>query len=221
MLGFLNSVSVIGTNWFSIKGAFYDAQSSGFRIVDIIMLFIPGLFSVISGIVIWRKAEFIAGKIFPPGATPLEGTATNLSREEILKLAIKIIGIWMIVKSIPGLISLGASLFFPSNSVFNNSAGNYYDQQRIIGLIRVSVEFLVGWLLLASSQVLNFLKAVFLFERELIPQIPVQEISNMIRCPYCKDPINGAVRVQCEKCGTFYHETCLREHGGCSILGCA
>jgi hypothetical protein len=43
-----------------------------------------------------------------------------------------------------------------------------------------------------------------------------------LRCPYCRDALLlQKPHVECETCGTRYHEDCHAERGGCSVFGCA
>ena len=43
-----------------------------------------------------------------------------------------------------------------------------------------------------------------------------------LRCPYCRDELLlQKPHVECESCGTRYHDDCHAERGGCSVFGCA
>lgn len=39
------------------------------------------------------------------------------------------------------------------------------------------------------------------------------------RCPFCHDGLEGELAT-CEVCRTIHHEECLRDAGGCTLLGC-
>lgn len=41
-------------------------------------------------------------------------------------------------------------------------------------------------------------------------------------CPYCRSPIESRRRtIACPSCGTLHHRQCWRNHGTCSVFGCA
>lgn len=38
-------------------------------------------------------------------------------------------------------------------------------------------------------------------------------------CPYCRDDLSTDT-IHCNRCQTSYHSECVRQHGGCTTIGC-
>lgn len=59
-------------------------------------------------------------------------------------------------------------------------------------------------------------------ERERKAVVLAAREESQLRCPYCHDELLlQKPHVECESCGTRYHDDCHAERGGCSVLGCA
>lgn len=59
-------------------------------------------------------------------------------------------------------------------------------------------------------------------DRELRSLAVEPREEDALRCPYCRDTLLvEKPHVECESCGTRYHDDCHADRGGCSVFGCA
>lgn len=228
-LGVVRWIEQVGSNWWSIASAYTNSPHSFWGVSNVLIPLLSLVLVVGTGVLVWRKSEMLADRVFPSQAsTRLSSTDDAVRRQDVLRLALAIIGIWLMANSLPGLISTGIARFILNSGVPDSmhDYGDYYARQEVIGLISGGIEFLLGALLLFWQRVNTFavgalgqVRGVLFFENQEPEPLPVQEISNRVVCPYCKNPVEGATAV-CPKCGTLYHEACWNEHGACAVFGC-
>jgi hypothetical protein len=229
-LGVIRWIEQIGSNWWSIASAYTNSPHSFWGVSNVLFPLLSLVLVVGTGVFIWQKSEMLADRVFPPSqpSERLPSSDAAVRRQDVLRLALAIIGIWLMANSLPGIISTGIARFLPNSGLPDSmhDYGDYYARQEVVGLIREGIEFLLGALLLFWQPVSTFavralgpVRGVLFFENQAPEPLPVQEISNRVVCPYCKNPVEGATAV-CPKCGTLYHEACWNEHGACAVFGC-
>ncbi len=52
------------------------------------------------------------------------------------------------------------------------------------------------------------------------PVTKLRPTGGTVRCPYCRDDLDGLTHA-CAECGVVHHEECLVEIRGCTTLGCS
>ena len=163
---FINNFLTSIGNYFSVM-QLYNFQMGGHNInqIDVIMAYLPfillWIFFIILIIILWKKSEKIANKIV--GNNNQEFEKINLDFNNILSIGLIILGIYLIISSLPVLFSYTSNYIVSKTRFVNNEYFlKEYSIKDVIEIIGIIIKIIVSYIIIRYNNKIidkiNYLK---------------------------------------------------------------